>query len=91
MAKAVLVMDMPENCLKCSIGQNMSNVMENCIHCPIINKCAVGEETEKRHEDCPLVELPEKILEPEGFESVETSVKRVGWNALLDKITAEGD
>lgn len=53
-SKAVLIINMPESCSKCPIGQNMSNAMEKCIHCPIINKCVTGEETEKRHDECPL-------------------------------------
>ncbi len=76
MAKAVLVMDMPENCFKCKL-QNWAN-------CKITNKCHVGE---CRPDWCPLRELPEKIPDPEhGYENVEKSIIRIGWNACLDMI-----
>ena len=76
MAKAVLVMDMPENCFKCKL-QSWAN-------CKITNKCHVGE---CRPDLCPLWELPEKILESKsGYEKVTTSVKRIGWNECLDAI-----
>lgn len=78
MAKAVLVMDMPESC-------------ENCKCRYIFGECGVMhryiEDDVKKPDWCPLVELPEKIPEPkEGYETIEKSVRRVGWNACLDKI-----
>ena len=80
MAKAVLVMDMPENCFKCKL-QNWAN-------CKITNKCHVGG---CRPDWCPLRELPEKIPElKSGYEEVSTSIHRVGWNACLDEIMRQG-
>ena len=80
MAKAVLIMDMPENCFKCKL-QNWAN-------CKITNKCHVGE---YRPDWCPLRELPEKIPDPEhGYENVEKSIIRIGWNACLDMILENG-
>lgn len=81
MIKAVLVIDMPDSCIKCP----MVNSSDECI---------LQDEDANFEADtwgdlkagCPLVELPEKIPEPEGYESIEESVKRVGWNALWDKI-----
>ena len=79
MAKAVLVMDMPENCFKCKL-QNWAN-------CKITNKCHVGE---CRPDWCPLRELPEKMPDLEhGYENVEKSIIRTGWNACLDAIAKE--
>ena len=46
--------------------------------------------TEKRHDWCPLRELPEKIPElKSGYEDLSTSIRRVGWNACLDEILKE--
>ena len=76
MAKAVLVMDMPENCFKCKL-QNWAN-------CKITNKCHVGG---CRPDWCPLRELPEKIPDLEhGYENVDRSIIGIGWNACLDMI-----
>lgn len=39
---------------------------------------------------CPLRELPEKIPDLEhGYENVEKSIIRTGWNACLDAIAKE--
>lgn len=76
MAKAVLVMDMPENCFKCKL--------QNWLNCRITNKCHAGE---CRPNWCLLRELPEKIPDLEhGYENVEKSIIRIGWNACLDMI-----
>lgn len=60
MSKSVLVIDTPERCIDCEIGQNMSNCMETCIRCPIAGKCALDEEAESIPDWCPLKPLPEK-------------------------------
>lgn len=79
MAKAVLVMDMPENCFKCKL-QNWAN-------CKITNKCHVGE---CRPDWCPLRELPEKeetVYPQECYDnSYWSDEMRAGWNACLDMI-----
>lgn len=62
MAKAVLVMDMPENCFKCNL-QDWAN-------CRITKKCHVGE---GRPDWCPLRELPES---KEEFELRECKIMR---------------
>lgn len=72
MAKAVLVMDMPENCFKCKL-QNWAN-------CKITNKCHVGE---CRPDWCPLRELPEKANHPAYCDNGRFDK---GWNACLDMI-----
>ncbi len=86
MAKAVLVMDMPEQvCQKCTLCYETENDDEYLC-------CAVGKlvpDGEKPNW-CPLRELPEKIPElKHGYESVEKSILRKGWNACLDKILSE--
>ena len=85
MAKAVLVMDMPEQvCQKCTLCYETEDDEYLC--------CAV----EKLVPDgakpnwCPLRELPEKMPDLEhGYENVEKSIIRTGWNACLDAIAKE--
>ena len=90
MAKAVLVMDMPESCSKCKFLYEFQGIKK----CQLMNVLNNGESrlsqhtfTEKRHDWCPLRELPEKIPDLEhGYENVEKSIIRIGWNACLDMI-----
>lgn len=90
MAKSVLVMDMPESCSKCKFLYEFQGIKK----CQLMNVLNNGESrlsqhtfTEKRHDWCPLRELPEKIPESKsGYEKVTTSVKRIGWNECLDAI-----
>lgn len=83
MAKAVLVMDMPEQvCQKCTLCYETENDDEYL--CCATEKLVPDG---KKPDWCPLRELPEKILESKsGYEKVTTSVKRVGWNECLDTI-----
>lgn len=83
MPKAILVMDMPENCFKCKL-QNWAN-------CKITNKCHVGE---CRPDWCPLRELPEKKETVHSQECYDNSYwsdeMRAGWNNCLDTILENG-
>lgn len=86
MAKAVLVIDMPEQvCQKCALCYETENDDEYLC-------CATGKLVPdgEKPEWCPLRELPEKIPEfKHGYESVEKSILRKGWNACLDEILSE--
>lgn len=81
MAKAVLVMDMPEQvCQKCTLCYGTKNDDEYLC-------CAVGKLVPdgKKPDWCPLRELPEKketnyYMNNKGKGIVE------GWNACLDAI-----
>lgn len=79
MAKAVLVMDMPENCFKCKL-QNWAN-------CKITNKCHVGG---CRPDWCPLRELPEKkeTTYPQACyeNSYWTDEMKAGFNICLNEM-----
>lgn len=89
MSKAVLIMDMPESCLKCQIGENTSNQLETCIICPITEKCAIDDEAAARPNWCPLRELPEKkdyVILSDGSP---LHAWGNGWNACLDAILEE--
>lgn len=90
MPKSVLIMDMPESCSKCKFMYEFNGIKK----CQLMNVLNNGASrlsqhtfTEKRHEKCPLRELPEKIPElKSGYEDLSTSIRRVGWNACLDEI-----
>lgn len=81
MSKSVVVIDTPKNCLKCPL---LSGADECLMQDEDANFSA--DSFEDLRAGCPLVEMPEKIPEPIGFEEMSTSVKRIGWNACIDKI-----
>jgi hypothetical protein len=90
MSKAVLVMDMPESCSKCKFMYEFQET-KKCQLMNVLNngasKLSQSTFTEKRHDWCPLRELPEKIPElKSGYEDLSTSIRRVGFNACLDEI-----
>ena len=78
MAKAVLVMDMPESCSKCKFLYEFQGIKK----CQLMNvlyggasKLSQNTFTAKRHEKCPLRELPEKIPElKSGYEEISKSI-----------------
>lgn len=82
MPKAVLVMDMPEQvCQKCILCYETEDDEYLC--------CAVGKLVPdgEKPDWCPLRELPEKMPDLEhGYENVEKSITRTGWNACLDAL-----
>lgn len=87
MAKAVLVMDMPECCANCCCGYFERYTKELNLVCG-----ATGEDANNvgKPDWCPLRELPEKIPEfKSGYKDLGTSIRLVGWNACLDKILKE--
>lgn len=93
MAKAVLVMDMPGSCSKCKFLYEFQGI-KKCQLMNVLNngasKLSQSTFTEKRHDWCPLRELPEKMPDLEhGYENVEKSIIRTGWNACLDAIAKE--
>lgn len=63
MAKVVLVMDMPERCSKCKFMYEFQGI-KKCQLMNVLNggasRLSQNSFTEKRHEKCPLQELPEK-------------------------------
>lgn len=88
MPKAVLIMDMPECCADCQLADDDPSGL----YCVPADKYYDGEEsTEDRASWCPLRELPEKIPDLEhGYENVDKSIIRVGWNACLDMMLENG-
>ena len=78
MAKAVLVMDMPESCPDCRFFE--SDWRECYAISKRYNRDIMTEEAKPNW--CPLRELPEKMPDLEhGYENVEKSIIRTGWNA----------
>jgi hypothetical protein len=89
MAKAVLIMDMPECCGECCFKDFRASGRLTCICTD--KYMELEEDMDKRRPDwCPLRELPEKIPElKSGYENLSTSIRQVGWNACLDEILKE--
>lgn len=93
MAKAVLVMDMPESCSKCKFLYEFQGIKK----CQLMNvfnngasRLSQNASTVKRHEECPLRELPEKketVHPQECYDnSYWTDEMKAGFNACLDEI-----
>lgn len=96
MAKAVLIMDMPESCDMCDFVDNEQppRYGEKTLYCGVPG---MGEDVTDyiacRPEFCPLRKLPEK---KETFTPLEchsngkwTEGMKAGYNACLDKILGE--
>lgn len=91
MAKAILIMDMPESCSKCKFLYEFQGIKK----CQLMNvlyggasKLSQNTFTAKRHKKCPLREPPEKMKVCGKYpqpDRIEPSYK-AGWNACLDEI-----
>lgn len=90
MAKAILLMDMPECCADCYCGYFERDTKKLNLVCG-----ATGEDANNvgKPDWCPLRELPEK---KETFTTIEchsngkwTEGMKAGYNACLDKILGE--
>lgn len=80
MAKAVLVMDMPHDCLMCKF----LDLDERCHAVDVENPWSTDPEKAKP-DWCPLRELPEKKTGNSYMNSKEKGIVE-GWNAFLDAI-----
>lgn len=92
MAKAVLLMDMPESCSKCKFLYEFQGI-KKCHLMNVLNngasKLSQSTFTEKRHDWCPLRELSEKKdrNSPERVEYGNFGTGYIaGFNDCLDKI-----
>ena len=87
MAKAVLVMDMPESCDMCDFVNDMQppRYGERTLYC---TAPGIGEDVTDyvacRPDWCPLRELPER--KKLTYNNLCADNKANGWNACLDKI-----
>lgn len=85
MAKAVLIMDMPECCADCQLADDDPSGL----YCVPADKYYDGEEsTEDRASFCPLRELPEKKERRIGEHG--ERMFRAGFNACLNEIMRQG-
>lgn len=90
MAKAVLIMDMPESCGKCKFIYEFQEI-KKCQLMNVLNggasRLSQNSFMKKRHQKCPLLELPKKkrTIGNENEESI--LMMNMGWNACLDEIT----
>ena len=98
MSKAVLIMDMPESCSMCKFLYEFQGI-KKCQLMNVFNNGAsrLSQSTfsEKRHEKCPLRELPER-MEVCGTYNAAYYAKggkmpsyKIGWNDCLDRILGE--
>ena len=90
MSKSVLVIDTPERCIDCEIGQNYSNIIETCVSCPIAGKSALDGEAESIPGWCPLMDLPEKDNGDYPANTFDAGFVE-GWNECIDEITGGMD
>lgn len=84
MAKAVLVMDMPECCADCQLADDDPSGL----YCPLAEDYYDGtDSSEDRASFCPLRELPER--KKLTYTDLCTDCEVSGWNACLDAIAKE--
>lgn len=90
MAKAILVMDMPESCDMCDFvdDEQPPRYGEKTLYCGVLG---IGEDVtdyiECRPESCPLRELPER--KKLTYNNLCADNKANGWNDCLDEILKE--
>ena len=86
MSKSVLVIETPENCYDCPIGQDCSNILEASLFCLGAGKCVIDKEAATIPNWCPLKPLPEE-KEEEHWRSKLSLAWIRGWNTCIRKIT----
>ena len=88
MAKAVLIMDMPESCANCQLSDDDPSG-SYCM--PADDYYDGSDSSEDKASFCPLRELPEKMevcgKYPQPGKPVPSY--RLGWNSCLDEILEE--
>lgn len=90
MAKAILVMDMPEDCLHCKLRMCIENHGKYYQHCGLdtdgycLERFFKSENLKDgfRSEHCPLKPMPEKKEQSESVAFIFNN----GWNACIDAI-----
>lgn len=88
MSKAVLVIDMPENCSKCKFIYEFQGIKKcqlmNVFYCGA-SRLSQDSFTMRKHEKCPLKPLPEK----QDIQKAKTMTSLTwieGWNAAIEAI-----
>lgn len=85
MAKAILVLDMPESCMTCRLAINKTIPLETAFMCSINSKWSLDKECESRPAWCSLKELPQKKAIHSEM-PLELRNYRKGFNACIDEI-----
>lgn len=89
MPKAVLIMDMPESCSKCKFMYEFQGI-KKCQLMNVLNngasKLSQSTFSQKRHDRCPLRELPEKKRTIGKENEADKLLMNAGWNDCLDEI-----
>lgn len=84
-------MDMPESCSKCKFIYEFQGI-KKCQLMNVLNngasKLSQSTFTQKRHDWCPLRELPEKVHNDNGFDEYSDG-HDAGFNACLNEIAGE--
>lgn len=75
MSKAVILIDMPEKCIKCNYKSD----------------CYYFENTETRPKTCPLRKLPEKRPIKDHYNYTYQLTYDQGWNRVIEEITGEAE
>ena len=96
MNKSILVIDTPERCLDCTLGNSEESDGEevycNVLQCVTYQKGFYEDEEEeepynsKKPDWCPLKDVPEKKSIPNGFMIGEMYGEDIGWNNCIDEI-----
>ena len=83
MAKAVLIMDMPETCFGCNFCNFGFDEEDTCQAYEKVRK--IDSDTYEKPDWCPLLELP-KHRNATGPMSAERLLLNAGYNDCLDEI-----
>ena len=83
--KAILVIDMPENCIECPLHQRYCGAI-----CRALEKEHTDERFYHREDWCPLRPMPIKKEALMGMGKINFG-KALGWNDCLDEILGETD
>ena len=92
MSKAILVVDTPQSCSKCKFAYQKNDCNVICRLMEVLNngccRLSVNNFIRKRHDKCPLKEVPEKFeiygIRYKGKNPVPSY--RIGWNNCIDEI-----
>lgn len=85
MSKVMLLMDKPDNCLKCEFSDRRLDGMLRCTKNKDSSNTVFGLSIPRW---CPLKDVPEKIEKASGDMDY---YKAIGFNACIDEILKECD
>ena len=94
MSKAVLVMDMPENCKECNMSilsrePHTGQMCFRCVHHPMF---LVEIKKKTKPDWCPLKPMPEKKVLSGDVADIQKMGKElvdIGYNACIDELLKE--